>query len=141
MFRRGVGGDTFRSSHIATRPARLAQPTPPKDKPKKTTQKHPNPQTQIFCRAELPSKPHPIEKDDYRPPSRNQCRRVSGVFGLRCFWGLWCYSVGVVGWCSGANWSLELNGLTRLLVSGAKGSPELCVFGCGVVWCRGGCLN
>ena len=39
------------------------------------------------------------------------CRRVSNAFGLRCFWGLWCYSVGVVVWCSGANWSLELTGL------------------------------
>ena len=49
-------------------------------------------------------------------------------------------NVGVVGWCSRANWSLEitglwsllvsgLNGPTRLLVSGAKGSPELCVLG------------
>ena len=39
--------------------------------------------------------------------------------------------MGVVGWCSvsGANWSLELTGLTGLLVSGAKGSPELCVLG------------
>ena len=51
-----------------------------------------------------------------------------------------------VGWCSGANWSLEPTGLwsqlvsgvnwsleqnghTKLLVSGAKGSPELCVLG------------
>ena len=81
--RRGVGGDTFRSSPIATRPARLAQPTPPKAKPKNERKKRPNPQKQIFCRAELPSKPHPIEKDDYRPPSRNQFRGLiaSAVVG------------------------------------------------------------
>ena len=30
---------------------------------------------------------------------------------------------------SGANCSLELTGLTGLLVSGAEGSPELCVLG------------
>ena len=34
--RRGVGGDTFRSSPIAIRPARLAEPTAPKTKHKKT---------------------------------------------------------------------------------------------------------
>jgi hypothetical protein len=33
--------------------------------------------------------------------------------------------VGVVGWCSGANWSLELTGLKRLLVSRAGWSLEL----------------
>ena len=49
---------------------------------------------------------------------------VSVVFG-----GCGVIGVGVVGWCSGANWSLEQNGPTRLLVSGAKGSPELCVLG------------
>ena len=48
--------------------------------------------------------------------------------------------MGVVGWCSKSNWSLELTGLwsllvsglngpTRLLVSGAERSPELCVLG------------
>ena len=49
---------------------------------------------------------------------------VSVVFG-GCGVMVWVF----VGWCSGANWSLEQNGPTRLLVSGAKGSPELCVLG------------
>ena len=57
---------------------------------------------------------------------------VSGVEGSLVLlvsvvfvWGLWYYSVGVVGWCSGANWSLELTGLWSVLVSGANWSLEL----------------
>ncbi len=50
IFRRGVCGDTFRSSPIATRPARLAQPTAPKTKPKERRQQFPNPQNKNICR-------------------------------------------------------------------------------------------
>ena len=81
IFRRGVGGDTFRSSPIATRPARRRPGShnrrPPKPNQQKRTQKTSKSTKKTICRSELPSKPHPIEKEKGRRGAGRTVRKTS----------------------------------------------------------------
>jgi hypothetical protein len=85
IFRRGVGGDTFRSSPIATRPARRRPGShnrrPPKPNQQKRTQKTSKSTKQTICRSELPSKPHPIEKEKGRRGAGRTVRKTSRNVG------------------------------------------------------------
>jgi hypothetical protein len=85
IFRRGVGGDTFRSSPIATRPARRRPGShnrrPPKPNQQKRTQKTSKSTKKTICRSELPSKPHPIEKEKGRRGAGRTVRKTSRNVG------------------------------------------------------------